>query len=109
MNLQSFNIHIIPIYRKVEGATPERWRKVRVYDKPIYFPGGIHGLGKVMAHRVGKRLDETSRKIEASRAIGQKMIPNDRIFHRNQLIHPRSLTVRPCKMVVGRLLSYWEG
>lgn len=25
---------------------------------------------KVMAHRVGKRLDETSRKIEAGRAIG---------------------------------------
>ena len=52
---------------------------------------------KVMAHRVGKRLDETSRKIEAGRAIGQKMIPNDRIFHRNQLIHPRSLTFAPAK------------
>ena len=25
------------------------------------------------------------------------------------MIHPRSLTVRPWKMVVGRLLSYWEG
>ena len=46
MNLQSFNIQLIHIYRKVEGATPKRWQKVRGYDKPIYFPGGIHGLGK---------------------------------------------------------------
>ena len=35
------------------------------------------------------------------------------VFHLNGVesvdIHPRSLAVRPWKMVVGRLLSYWEG
>ncbi len=30
-------------------------------------------------------------------------------FGRSWYIHPRSLTARPWKMVVGRLLSYWEG
>ncbi len=37
---------------------------------------------------------------------GQKL--NAHIFFHNGLL-PQSLTARPWKMVVGRLLSYWEG
>ena len=49
---------------------------------------------------------KTARTDSANERVNR---PANRNRYERCMLHPRSLTARPWKMVVGRLLSYWEG